>query len=93
MLARRLVTAPIRFWTRWISPSMVPRCKYEPSCSRYAAEAIEQVGVFKGLVLTCWRLLRCNPFSHGGVDKVSDRKLFRDPGSTANPVDGAVHNL
>jgi uncharacterized protein len=75
--ARRLVTAPIRFWTRFISPGLPPRCKYEPSCSRYATQAIERFGILRGLVLAGWRLLRCNPWSHGGYDPVEDQRLFR----------------
>lgn len=51
-------------------------CKYTPSCSRYALEAVRHYGVARGLVLAGWRLLRCNPWSHGGVDRVSDQRLF-----------------
>lgn len=72
-----LVLAPIIVWSRWISPSLPPRCKYEPSCSRYAIQAIEELGILRGLVLATWRVLRCNPWSHGGVDKVADQGLFR----------------
>jgi putative membrane protein insertion efficiency factor len=52
-------------------------CKYEPSCSRYAADAVRELGVVRGGVLATWRLLRCNPWSHGGLDRVADRRLFR----------------
>lgn len=45
-------------------------CRYQPTCSEYAAQAIVKHGVLKGLVLGCWRLLRCNPWSHGGSDPV-----------------------
>ena len=45
-----------------------PTCKYHPSCSQYAADAVRRHGVLKGSVKTVWRLLRCNPWSHGGVD-------------------------
>jgi putative membrane protein insertion efficiency factor len=54
-----------------------PRCKYEPSCSRYAAEAIRELGILRGGLLALWRLVRCNPWSHGGVDRVADRRLFK----------------
>ncbi|MCX6389926.1 MAG: membrane protein insertion efficiency factor YidD [Solirubrobacterales bacterium] len=77
-IGRRLATSPIRFWSRWISPSLAPRCKYEPSCSRYATQAVEELGILRGAVLAGWRLLRCNPWSHGGVDRVADRGLFRE---------------
>ena len=51
-------------------------CKYHPSCSGYAVEALKTHGVLRGGVLTAWRLLRCNPWSDGGVDQVADQKLF-----------------
>jgi hypothetical protein len=44
------------------------QCKYHPSCSQYAIDALRKHGLVKGSVLSCWRLLRCNPWSHGGVD-------------------------
>ena len=56
-----------------------PRCKYHPSCSRYAADAVRTHGVVRGSVLAGWRLARCNPWSHGGVDCVEDQRLFRRP--------------
>lgn len=52
------------------------RCKYHPSCSQYALDALDQFGLLRGSVLTGWRLLRCNPFSHGGVDHACDQRLF-----------------
>jgi putative membrane protein insertion efficiency factor len=59
-----------------ISPALPRRCKYEPSCSRYAAQAIRRFGILRGLVLAAWRLLRCNPWSHGGYDPVEAQRLF-----------------
>jgi putative membrane protein insertion efficiency factor len=47
-------------------------CKYIPTCSEYAAQAIEKHGAFKGCILAAWRLLRCNPFSQGGIDPVPE---------------------
>jgi putative membrane protein insertion efficiency factor len=52
-------------------------CKYHPSCSQYALDAFRELGLVRGGILAGWRLLRCNPWSHGGVDRVSDRTLFR----------------
>jgi hypothetical protein len=52
-------------------------CKYHPSCSQYALEALRTHGFLRGSVLAGWRLLRCNPWSHGGVDFVSDQRVFR----------------
>ncbi len=67
--ARRVAILPIRIYQRLISP-LVPAntCKYHPSCSEYAALAIGKHGVVRGFGLAAWRLLRCNPWSHGGVD-------------------------
>lgn len=77
---RALVAAPIRFYQRAISPGIPQRCKYHPSCSRYAVSALREYGILRGLVLAAWRLLRCNPWSHGGVDFVADQTLFRARG-------------
>jgi uncharacterized protein len=53
-----------------------PRCKYHPSCSAYALEACREFGFVRGTVLAAWRLLRCNPWSHGGVDYARDQRIF-----------------
>ena len=74
---RRLATAPIRFYMRFVSPLFAPRCRYHPSCSAYAVQAIERYGILRGAVLAAWRLLRCNPFSHGGYDPPEAQTLFR----------------
>lgn len=69
-MIRRIFTAPIRAYQRYISPAFAPRCRYAPSCSAYALKAIEVHGVIKGTMLAIWRILRCNPWSLGGVDRV-----------------------
>jgi putative membrane protein insertion efficiency factor len=74
---RAAATAPVRFYQRFISPGIPRRCKYHPTCSEYAVQAVRRYGVLRGVVLAAWRLLRCNPWSHGGVDFVHDQKLFR----------------
>jgi putative membrane protein insertion efficiency factor len=51
-------------------------CKYHPSCSQYALDALRRYGLLRGSVLAAWRLLRCNPWSHGGVDHAEDQRLF-----------------
>ena len=76
---RALALTAIRAYQVLASPLLGGRCKYYPSCYQYAAEAFREVGVARGAVLAGWRILRCNPWSHGGVDKVEDRKLFRRP--------------
>ena len=82
-LARALVLAPIALYRLVISPAIPRRCKYEPTCSRYAVDAIRQYGILRGLVLGSWRLLRCNPWSHGGYDPVEAQRVFA--------VDHAAH--
>jgi putative membrane protein insertion efficiency factor len=74
---RRLVLAPIRLYRRVWSSGTARRCKYEPTCSAYAEQAIERYGILRGLVLAGWRLLRCNPFSHGGFDPIEEQRLFK----------------
>ena len=74
---RSLAIAPIRFYQRAVSPALPRRCKYHPTCSAYAVSAVRRYGVARGVILAAWRLLRCNPWSHGGVDFVEDQKLFR----------------
>lgn len=75
-VARTFVTVPIVVYQRVISPGLPRRCRYEPTCSRYAVQAISDYGILKGLVLAGWRLLRCNPWSRGGYDPVSAQQLF-----------------
>jgi uncharacterized protein len=75
--ATRVVLAPVRLYQRVISPALPRRCKYEPTCSAYAEQAVRELGIVRGTIVAGWRLLRCNPWSHGGWDPVSDRTLFR----------------
>ena len=64
---RKLFVTAINFYQKWISPAFPARCKYYPSCSSYAASAISHYGL-RGVAMSIWRLMRCNPWSHGGVD-------------------------
>ena len=74
--AVRVAQAPIQLYRRVISPALPRRCKYEPTCSAYALQALREFGILRGLVLATWRVLRCNPFSHGGYDPVENQRLF-----------------
>jgi putative membrane protein insertion efficiency factor len=74
---RAAATVPIRLYRRFVSPALAQRCKYHPSCSAYALQAIRTYGILRGVVLAGWRLLRCNPWSHGGLDPVDQQRLFR----------------
>jgi uncharacterized protein len=64
---------------------MGEHCRYYPSCSEYAAQAITKFGILRGLVLAGWRLLRGNPFSRGGYDPIEAQRLFkpRNPATSA----------
>ena len=74
--ARRVVVLPIRAYQLLLRPMLGERCKYYPTCSDYAVQAISRFGILRGLVLAAWRLLRCNPFSRGGYDPVDAQRLF-----------------
>jgi putative membrane protein insertion efficiency factor len=76
-MAARAAAFLIGLYRRLVSPLLPPRCKYEPSCSAYALEAIRSFGFVRGLILATWRIVRCNPFSHGGYDPVEAQTLFR----------------
>ncbi len=73
----RVLIVVIRVYQRVISPLLGSRCKYYPSCSEYAAQALAEFGILRGLVLAGHRLLRCNPWSHGGFDPVDQQRLFK----------------
>jgi putative membrane protein insertion efficiency factor len=84
---KRLLLALIAVYGRWLSPAIPRHCRYEPTCSAYAAESIRRFGALRGALLASWRVLRCNPFSHGGFDPVPDRFTLR-----VGPVDPAAYH-
>jgi len=67
---KRLALVIIRFYRQAVSPWLPPACRYYPTCSAYAIEAIERYGFFRGAVLAVKRILRCHPFHEGGYDPV-----------------------
>ena len=73
----RLAALLVRAYQVTVSPLLGPRCKYHPTCSQYALDALREYGFLRGTILAGWRLLRCNPWSHGGVDHARDQRLFR----------------
>jgi uncharacterized protein len=92
-----LVVLPIRAYRTLISPALPRRCKYEPTCSAYAEQAVRELGVIRGLVVAAWRVVRCNPWSHGGYDPVEAQTVFRartprdaDPPPTAHRTSGGL---
>nr|WP_238348688.1 membrane protein insertion efficiency factor YidD [Ornithinimicrobium pratense] len=93
-----MVTLPlvwlIRLYQRIISPIFGPVCGYYPSCSAYGVTALERHGLVRGLALTAWRVLRCNPWSAGGVDHVPPprgRPAARDGAAATHPDAGTPH--
>lgn len=71
LLPRNILIAPVLLWRKVISPLYGDVCRYYPSCSSYGLQSIQRRGVLRGVPLTLWRILRCNPWSQGGVDEVS----------------------
>jgi putative membrane protein insertion efficiency factor len=74
-----ILLLPLRLYQRVISPVLPRRCKYEPTCSAYAAQALRELGPLRGTLVAAWRLARCNPFSHGGYDPLDARKPYAPP--------------
>jgi hypothetical protein len=75
-VGREIAVAPLLAYQRIISPALGQRCRFEPSCSRYAVQAIREFGILRGAVLAAWRLVRCNPFGRGGYDPLTEQRLF-----------------
>lgn len=99
-IASKLVLLPASFarllihlYQHTLSKALGPRCKYFPSCSHYADKAFEVHGFFKGSLLTLWRLLRCNPFSDGGVDYVPLKGTWTNPWTGPGSISDETYNL
>jgi putative membrane protein insertion efficiency factor len=78
-MTARLLVGLVRVYQWVLSPLLGDRCKYHPTCSQYAIDALHEHGAARGTVLAAWRVLRCNPWSAGGVDHARDQTLFRRP--------------
>ncbi len=74
---KKLCILLVKFYRKYISPLKPPCCRFEPTCSRYALEAFEEWGFFRGFYLTLMRILRCHPFCRGGFDPVPINKRKR----------------
>ena len=83
-LLSTVLIAPIRWYQRWISPALPPTCRFYPSCSAYAVRALEIHGPVLGLYLAIRRLLRCHPWTPGGIDQVPPKGKWS---STPTPYD------
>ena len=71
----------LKFYKRWISAMFPPACRYVPTCSEYAAEAVARYGSFRGGAMAAWRFVRCNPFSRGGHDPVCSHPIAPKAGA------------
>lgn len=70
LLPRKLLIYIIKFYQKYISPQLGSNCRYYPTCSTYTIQAVDKYGIIKGSILGIIRILKCNPFSKGGVDKL-----------------------
>ncbi len=73
-MAKKIIVKALGLYKTYISPFFISSCRFYPSCSEYAKQAVEIYGPGKGIVLAAWRILRCNPFSRGGYDPVMKQK-------------------
>jgi putative membrane protein insertion efficiency factor len=71
LLPRNILIAPVVIWRKFISPLYGDVCRYYPSCSSYGLQSLQRLGVIRAIPLTTWRILRCNPWSSGGIDEVA----------------------
>lgn len=85
---RYLAIGLVYLYRLTLGPLAAGRCKYYPSCSQYAIDALREFGLVRGCILAAWRLLRCNPWSDGGVDYARDQTLFRGFGGARSPGGG-----
>lgn len=94
--ARSFVLCLLRGYKWVLSPLLPPSCRYVPSCSDYAMEAVDRYGVFRGSLMAMWRVLRCHPFVRGGYDPVvkspemNSITKFKDYGVTNTPPAGCA---
>lgn len=89
----KILNAPILFiilsYRKFVSPLIAPSCKLHPSCSTYALKAVKTHGPIKGVLLSVWRILRCNPFTKGGVDPIPAKGKWRADIDLAGNTRGA----
>jgi uncharacterized protein len=88
----RIANWALTQYKRWISPLLPPACRYVPSCSEYAAEAVARHGLLRGGTLAAWRLVRCNPFARGGYDPVPGVHASRVKTRSAEELRAAIRH-
>ena len=84
-LCRDALCVPIRLYKRYISPGLGRNCRFTPTCSEYAIEAIQTHGCVKGLLLAAWRFARCNPLGRWGYDPVPEPGRWTNPRRVLHP--------
>lgn len=89
---RKILIALIRVYQVAISPLFPPSCRFVPTCSAYAVEAITVHGPVRGSLLAAWRILRCHPFSKGGLDPVPPKSAGKKPDSSRTPFATGMHH-
>jgi putative membrane protein insertion efficiency factor len=82
-LGQRFALGAISLYQRRFSPGLAPACRFQPTCSHYAYEAVEGYGAIRGLAMGAWRILRCNPLNDGGFDPVPERHETPTPKGTS----------
>jgi uncharacterized protein len=83
---KSLALGLLRLYKRWISPAFPPSCRYVPTCSEYAMEAVERYGAWRGGMMAAWRVLRCHPFAKGGLYPVAKASAVRAERRCARPL-------
>ena len=86
-----LAIALVKFYRKFISPLFPPKCKYYPTCSSYALTALGRFGFIRGSLLAVWRILRCNPWSMGGIDPVPEKFTFKRKYTDVLSEDEMIH--
>lgn len=86
-----VLVLPIRFYQKFITPYTPPSCRFTPTCSEYARQALLKHGPVKGLLLAAWRICRCNPWGGSGYDPVPETFTFRRQGSRPSGPQGPSH--
>jgi len=87
---KSVVLGLLRVYKRWISPAFPPACRYVPTCSEYAMEAVERYGVACGGAMAAWRVLRCHPLAKGGLDPVVKDAVGNPTHSQETRMSGAT---
>jgi putative membrane protein insertion efficiency factor len=87
---KSLALGLLRFYKRWISPVFPPSCRYVPTCSEYAMEAVERYGAWRGGAMAAWRVLRCHPLAKGGLDAVVKSGAVSAERAGSQPLNGPL---